>query len=123
MKAILAALVLVTSVSSYAKMTVFSNKDALKFVMESDSILKEVYAQSGTNNLMGLSVVNSEFNAFEVEINTNNEDKDCRTSVLVESETVHARMPGGGQITANKLVAKKIFKSICEGTQYFIDTE
>ncbi|OFZ28715.1 MAG: hypothetical protein A2622_06425 [Bdellovibrionales bacterium RIFCSPHIGHO2_01_FULL_40_29] len=116
MKVILAVLVLIASVSSFAQMTVFSNQDALKLVMTDDSILEAVYAQSGTNNLMGLSVLNSDFNAFEVEINTNIEDKDCRTSVLVEAELVHARIPGGGQITANKLVAKKIFKSICEGT-------
>ncbi len=108
----LVALVLFTS-QSFAKMTKFSSKDAVVFVLSTDEVMTKIYKQSQTDLLLKVEVAEVAFNEFDVTLETAKLDWRCSTVVKVKTKKIIAQIPGGASISANELTTSKISKSDC----------
>lgn len=113
MKKLILATLILSSVSSFAKLTVFSNLEATKLILNDETVMSKILKKSETNTLDAVKVESDKFNEFTVTVTTSTEEAVCSTAVKVKAQKVQAEIPGGAKITTNKLVVTKIETSEC----------
>lgn len=113
MKKILLAVLVLSSVSSFAKLTVFSNLDATKLIINDEKVMTKILEKSETSTLDSVKVESDRFNEFQVTVTTSTLDVVCSTVVSVKAQKVQAEIPGGARITTNKLVVAKVATADC----------
>lgn len=113
MKKIILATLVLSSVSSFAKLTVFSSLDATKLVLNDDKVMTKIFNKTETSTLDSVKVESDKFNEFQVTVNTSTLDAVCSTLASVKAQKVQAEIPGGARITTNKLVVTKVAAGDC----------
>lgn len=112
MKKVLFSTLLLTSLVANAKLTLFSEQDAARLVLEQD-VMSKVLTKSKTATFSKLSVEKIETNQFEVTVETKLDKKFCESVLKIKDKKKTAILPGGGAITTNSLIVTKIEKATC----------
>lgn len=113
MKSLLIVSLMVLSLPSFAKLSVFRSDDAAKLVLTSDEIMEKIYQKSDTEDFRRIEVENTKINEFDVVIETSKLDWRCETVVKVKAVGAVVTTPNGGKIATNKLVVGKVLAAKC----------
>lgn len=113
MKSLVLASLIIFSAPSFAKMTVFSNADAAKAVLNDEEVLNKIYKKSNTETFLKISVESEKTNEFDVTVETAKLDWRCESVVKVKSAPVVMTLPNGVKISTNKLVLSKVSAANC----------
>lgn len=113
MKSLFVAFLMVFSLPTFAKMTVFNSADAAKAVLNDEEALAKIYKKSNTDNFLKIAVESEVVNEFNVTVETSKLDWRCETVVKVKSAPVSITLPNGAKIQTNKLVVSKVSASNC----------
>lgn len=115
MKSFLIALsvTLLVPTFAHAKLTVFSNEEAAKLVLNDSAVMEKAKKISKTDSFTSLSVEKQDFNKFQVSLELASENTRCTVSVDVAAVGEKIKLPSGAEIATNKLVVKKVKKELC----------
>lgn len=121
MKKMLMTLALFASVSSFAKMTVYSNTSALQAVLSDTETMSKISTQMSGSELTNTQIISSGegiSKSFTIRMTytakTPIGDRSCYTDVAVQTQPSTVNLHGGVTIDITKLVIKKISHNICE---------
>lgn len=114
MKKMMASLLLLASLSTMAKMTVFNADQALELVANDHQLIENILTKSKTNKVVNIDAEQVDFNQFEVLVTTKKAKVSCETLVDVKAVMSTVTLPGGGKISANNLKILKVSKAVCK---------
>ncbi len=113
MKSLLIMSLVVFSLPSFAKLSVYRSEDAAKLVLTSDETMDKIYQKSETEDFRRIEVENTKINEFDVVVETSKLDWRCETIVKVKAVGAVITTPNGGKIATNKLVVGKVSAAKC----------
>ena len=121
MKKLLLSAILMTTCTSFAKLAVYSNSEALKTVLSSSEVMSKINEQVNYTELTSTQISSTgegTLKKFTVRMTftakTPIGDRSCYLDVALESKPSSKKLPGGAVIAVNTLEVQKISKNICQ---------